>query len=76
MKKSIKTIFNLLFVAFFTVNAQAQKPSPDLLDPTNHMLVLIDHEGQMSFAVKNIPGDQLRNSPEAASGSFGRPDGR
>ncbi|MCB0517830.1 MAG: hydrolase [Lewinellaceae bacterium] len=69
MKKSIKTIFNLLFVAFFTVNAQAQKPSPDLLDPTNHMLVLIDHEGQMSFAVKNIPGDQLRNNTAIVAGA-------
>lgn len=42
-----------LLVATLTVFAvNAQKPSPELLSPTNHALVLIDHESQMAFAVK------------------------
>src|SRR5690349_12231599 len=47
----------------------AQKPSPQLLTPTNHTLVLIDHEGQMAFAVNNIPVDQLRNNTAIVAGA-------
>lgn len=42
--------------------AHGQKPSPELLDPQNHYLVLIDLEGQMAFATKSIPLDQLRSN--------------
>ncbi|MBC7889084.1 MAG: hydrolase [Ferruginibacter sp.] len=40
----------------------AQKPSPALLNPTNHALVMIDHEGQMAFATKSITMEELRNN--------------
>jgi nicotinamidase-related amidase len=36
------------------------KPSPQLLTPTNHALVLIDFEGQMAFATKSITMTELR----------------
>ena len=36
------------------------KPSPDLLSPENHALVLIDFEGQMAFATKSISINELR----------------
>lgn len=58
MKKTI------LFIAvgFSTLLGFAQKPSPELLNPTNHALVMIDHEGQMAFATKSITTDELRNN--------------
>src|SRR5690554_3946430 len=54
----------LLFIAlgFSTLCGFAQKPSPDLLNPTNHALVMIDHEGQMAFATKSISMDVLRSN--------------
>lgn len=57
MKKTI--LFAVLLTSF---TAFAQKPSPALLNPTNHSLVLIDYEGQMAFPVQSIPVDQLRNN--------------
>jgi len=38
------------------------KPSPQLLTPTNHALVLIDFEGQMAFATKSIAMTELRTN--------------
>src|SRR5690606_33211318 len=54
----------LLFLAvgFSTLFGFAQKPSPELLSPTNHALVLIDHEGQMAFATKSHSMEVLRNN--------------
>jgi nicotinamidase-related amidase len=58
MKKSI------LSAAFLVLSivTYGQKPSPELLNPTNHALVMIDHEGQMAFATNSIPTDVLRNN--------------
>jgi nicotinamidase-related amidase len=44
-------------------------PSPDLLTPENHALVLIDFEGQMGFATKNIPITELRTNVAIISGA-------
>src|SRR5690606_6696906 len=54
----------LLFLAvgFSTLFGFAQKPSPELLSPTNHALVMIDHEGQMAFATKSISMEVLRDN--------------
>jgi len=38
------------------------KPSPQLLTPNNHALVLIDFEGQMAFATKSIAMTELRTN--------------
>ncbi|KPM31229.1 Isochorismatase hydrolase [Croceitalea dokdonensis DOKDO 023] len=65
--KAIKLTFVLLLAVTF--NAIAQKPSPELLDPTNHSLVLIDHEGQMAFAVNGVDPVQLRNNVGLVSGT-------
>ncbi|HLN94377.1 MAG TPA: hydrolase [Flavobacterium sp.] len=46
-----------------------QKPSPALLNPTNHTLVLIDHEGQMAFATKSVDPIQLRNNTGLVAGA-------
>lgn len=58
MKKFIFT-FTAILLSFA---ASAQKPGKALLNPTNHALVLIDHEGQMAFATKSISMEELRNN--------------
>jgi len=65
MKQLIKTTAILLLA----VNVYAQKPSPELLSPSNHALVLIDNEGQMAFASQSIPIDQLRNNTAIVAGA-------
>ncbi len=69
MKTLTQKMMALLVAAltFFSVNAQ--KPSPELLNPTNHALVLIDHESQMAFAVKNIETNELRNNTAIVAGA-------
>ncbi|MCF2446612.1 hydrolase [Dyadobacter sp. CY345] len=49
-----------MFTAGICFELFAQKPAASLLTPTNHSLILIDHESQMAFPVKNITIDQLR----------------
>lgn len=36
--------------------------SKELLNPTNHVVLLIDHESQMAFAVESQPIEELRNN--------------
>ena len=45
------------------------KPSPDLLSPQNHALVLIDFEGQMAFATNSIAISELRTNVAIISGA-------
>jgi nicotinamidase-related amidase len=45
------------------------KPSPNLLSPKNHTLVLIDFEGQMAFATKSISITELRNNVGLIAGA-------
>jgi nicotinamidase-related amidase len=68
MKKTIKTLVTLFTAALFTMSASAQKPSPKLLTPTNHTLVLVDYEGQMAFATKNIGIGELRSNVGLVAG--------
>ncbi|TCD28682.1 hydrolase [Pedobacter psychrodurus] len=63
-----KLIMPFLF-SLSCVAALAQKPSPDLLNPTNHSLLLIDHEGQMAFATHSISTTELRNNVGLISGA-------
>ncbi|MFT0858622.1 hydrolase [Ancylobacter sp. G4_0304] len=37
-------------------------PGKGLIDPTNHLLILIDFQSQMSFATKSIDAVNLRNN--------------
>ncbi len=68
MKKIVQTITALSVVLFAASPITAQKPSPDLLTPTNHALVLIDHESQMAFPVKSISIEELRNNSALVAG--------
>lgn len=38
-------------------------PSRDLLDPSDHALVLINHQSQMAFETKSINTVMLRSIP-------------
>ncbi|MDR3411717.1 MAG: hydrolase [Formivibrio sp.] len=37
-------------------------PGKTLLDPSNHLLIMIDHQSQMAFATKSIDAVTLRNN--------------
>lgn len=63
-----KTIFSLV-LGVATLGAAAQNPGPELLDPTNHSLLLIDHEGQMAFATHSISTTELRNNTALVAGA-------
>ena len=68
--KSSSNLFAAFFAAAaFCTSVYGQKPSPALLNPTNHALVLIDHESQMGFAVKNIEMVELRNNTAIVAGA-------
>lgn len=45
------------------------KPSPNLLSPENHALVLIDFEGQMAFATHSIAMSELRTNVAIIAGA-------
>lgn len=53
--------FSLTSVVFAAPKA-APTPGKGLLDPTNHVLLLIDHQPQMAFATKSIDIVELRNN--------------
>lgn len=59
--KKVKSILGVISLMSWTF-AFAQSPSPKLLNPSNHTLVLIDHEGQMAFATTSQPMIELRNN--------------
>jgi len=43
------------------------KPGKTLLDPKDHVLIMIDHQSQMSFATKSIDAISLRNNAALVS---------
>lgn len=65
----MKKVVLSLVVGLTTLTGFAQKPSPNLLNPTNHTLVLIDYEGQMAFATKSIDPIELRNNTGLVAGA-------
>ncbi|TRZ43557.1 hydrolase [Robertkochia solimangrovi] len=65
MKNLMLTLMLGITISF----AYSQKPSPELLNPENHTLVLIDHESQMAFATTNITIDALRNNTAMIAGA-------
>jgi nicotinamidase-related amidase len=66
-----KTMYLALFILGITgaTSVKAQDPSPELLNPTNHTLVLVDNESQMAFAVKSIETNELRNNTAIVAGA-------
>ncbi|HAA12605.1 MAG TPA: hydrolase [Cytophagales bacterium] len=43
-------------------NNDPENAAEQLLNPTNHVLMLIDHESQMAFATESQPIEELRNN--------------
>ena len=62
LSKKYITVIVAAFFVFSTTGAFAQKPSKKLLTPTNHTLILIDHQPQMAFATASINITELRNN--------------
>jgi nicotinamidase-related amidase len=60
-KKNLTVVLVVLLLALGT-NVYAQSPSKSLLSPTNHILILIDHQPQMAFATSSIDIVELRNN--------------
>jgi len=69
MKKMTGSLVTLSLALLLTVSLTAQKASPELLNPNNHALVMIDHESQMGFAVKSIDITELRNNVAIVAGA-------
>ena len=69
MKRYLKFFYLMLTGCLSTALVFGQKPSSELLNPTNHALVLIDHESQMGFAVKNISIEELRSNTAIVAGA-------
>jgi nicotinamidase-related amidase len=69
MRTTLKNVAMLMLGIAVTASVTAQKPSPLLLTPSNHTLVLIDNEGQMAFATASMPIDQLRNNTAIVAGA-------
>lgn len=65
----MRKLFSTLALGLAAFTVLAQKPSPELLNPSNHALVMIDHEGQMAFATKSITTDELRNNVGIVAGA-------
>ncbi|GAA4277587.1 hydrolase [Aquimarina mytili] len=72
MKKLTTTVL-IVIVSMLEVNAQWKQYNPnpnndpsnaskELLNPENHVLLMIDHESQMAFAVESQPIEELRNN--------------
>lgn len=72
-KKNILTFITFIALSF---SAIAQNPNNDpslagkqLLDADDHVLIMIDHEGQMAFAVQSIDIQTLRNNTGLVAGT-------
>lgn len=65
----MKKVLLTAVLAFASIGMFAQKPSPSLLNPTNHTLVMIDYQSQMAFATKNIDPELLRNNAGLIAGT-------
>jgi nicotinamidase-related amidase len=65
----MKKLILSLVIALTSLHGFAQKPSPTLLNPTNHTLVIIDYQSQMAFATKNITIELLRSNSAIVAGA-------
>ncbi|TDO20292.1 nicotinamidase-related amidase [Pedobacter duraquae] len=71
-QKTIKTMKKLIITSILaatTLCVFAQKPSPALLNPTNHTLIMVDYQSQMAFATGNITIESLRSNAALVAGA-------
>ncbi|HZH66856.1 MAG TPA: hydrolase [Flavisolibacter sp.] len=69
MKKCNSVLIVLFILTFIATTSYAQIPSPKLLTPTNHTLVMIDLQSQMTFATKSISTEELRSNTGIVAGT-------
>ncbi|MEL6974070.1 MAG: hydrolase [Bacteroidota bacterium] len=78
MKKVSLLAFALSVTAISFAQWTQYSPNPNndpanatkqALNPTNHALLLIDHEGQMAFGVESQPIEELRNNAGLLAGA-------
>ncbi len=73
MKFLIRTVIAIVLLAVAPSSAFAAQAKPvpgqTLLDPSNHSLILIDHQPQMAFATRSIDIVELRNNVAALAKS-------
>ena len=69
MKKCNAVLIGFILLVFTISAGYGQSPSPKLLNPTNHTLVIVDIESQMVFAVKSITTEELRNNTGIVAGA-------
>ncbi len=71
MKSLITALSLVLLTSYTSAQWKQYNPNPNndpangakqLLNPTNHVLLMIDHESQMAFAVESQPIEELRNN--------------
>ncbi|WP_242508529.1 hydrolase [Rhodocyclus purpureus] len=62
LKNLIKAALPFMLALSIMPQANAAPPSDKLLTPTNHTLILIDHQPQMAFATRSIDIAELRNN--------------
>lgn len=73
--KTIKLTLLVLLISTASFGQWKQyNPNPNndpanLLNPTNHVLLMIDHESQMAFAVESQPIEELRNNAGLVAGT-------
>lgn len=61
-KKLIQIALPFVMAISAVVPAHAAPPSEKLLSPSNHTLIMIDHQPQMAFATRSIDVAELRNN--------------
>lgn len=69
MKKILTSLVAIVIISLSYNEAKAQKPSSELLNPTNHALIMIDYQSQMAFGTRNIDIDLLRNNVAIVGGA-------
>ena len=69
MKKAISFIILLFMTVGISIQGYSQKPSSELLTPSNHALTLVDHQSQMGFATKNLDINDLRSNAAIIAGA-------
>lgn len=62
LKSLVQVALPLMMAVSSIVPAQAAQPSEKLLTPTNHTMILIDHQPQMAFATRSIDVAEMRNN--------------
>ncbi len=62
--KVLQKFPTLFLLSLLAASALAAEPTPakSMLDPDNHVVILVDHQPQMAFATKSIDIVELRNN--------------